>query len=106
MAGRAVDPGHRLIQQKDSGVAHERTSDCDALALASRELSGLAIQQRLDLATGLGHQVLVARELIHARAQAEEAAKALQGAERRVKEAEARESQAQDKLAAAERASG
>jgi hypothetical protein len=44
------------------------------------------------------------RELGRARDQAEEIARSLQGAERRFKEAEARESDATDKLAAAERA--
>ena len=44
-----IEIGERLIKQEQFRVAHQRAAHRDALALAAGELSGLAVEQRLDL---------------------------------------------------------
>ena len=44
-----VEVGQRLVEQEDVDVAHQRTADRHALALAAGQLRRLALQQRLDL---------------------------------------------------------
>ena len=43
-----VEVGERFVEQEDLRLAHDGAADGDALALAARELLGLALQQRLD----------------------------------------------------------
>mmetsp|Transcript_6369 Transcript_6369/g.11421 ORF Transcript_6369/g.11421 Transcript_6369/m.11421 type:complete len:337 (+) Transcript_6369:325-1335(+) len=44
-----VEVGERLVEQEHAGLAHQRPADGDALALATRELRRLALQQRAQL---------------------------------------------------------
>ena len=44
-----VERRERLVEEVRARVAHDRAADRDALALAARELRGLAVEQRLDL---------------------------------------------------------
>ena len=44
-----VEIGQRLVEQEELGIAHQRPSHRDALALAAGQLAGLAVEQRLDL---------------------------------------------------------
>ncbi len=48
-AQRRIEIGQRLVEQEDFRIANDRTADRHALALATRELAGLAPQQRLEL---------------------------------------------------------
>ena len=98
---------------KDDGGPGTATARKDDRARRSREAAAAESRKALRAIEAARKQQKAAsenadkarRDLGRVRDQAEEVAKALQGAERRVKEAEARESQAQDKLGAAERAS-
>ena len=44
-----VEVGQRLVEQEYGRIAHQRTADRDALALAARELVGPSLEQLLDL---------------------------------------------------------
>ena len=44
-----VQVGQRLVEKKDLGLAHDGPADGHALALAAREVLGLALQQVLDV---------------------------------------------------------
>ena len=44
-----VEVGQRLVEQEELGVAHQRPAHRDALALAARQLAGLAVEQVVDL---------------------------------------------------------
>jgi hypothetical protein len=48
-AKRRVEVGKRLVEQEQVRLLDQRASDRDPLALATRHLRGLALQQRLDL---------------------------------------------------------
>jgi hypothetical protein len=43
-AQRRVEVGQRLVEQEGLGLAHDGAADGDALALAARELPGLAVE--------------------------------------------------------------
>ncbi len=43
-----VEVGERLVEQEDRGLAHQRARQRHPLALAARELAGLALQERID----------------------------------------------------------
>ncbi len=45
-AQRGVEVGQRLVEQEDLGLAHDRTPDRDALALAARHLARQPLQVR------------------------------------------------------------
>ena len=49
-----VEVGQRFVEQKDLRVAHNRPANRHALALAARELLGLALQQRPQLKDACG----------------------------------------------------
>ncbi len=65
----------RLVEQEGLGLAHDGAADRHPLALAARELAGLAVHQVLDLEDARGvrhpHRDLVARHAAHAQAKAE-----------------------------------
>ena len=44
-----VEIGKRLVEQEQRGIAYQRPSHGDALALAARKLGGLAVEQTFDL---------------------------------------------------------
>ena len=48
-AQRGVQVGQRLIEKKDLGLAHDGPADGHALALAARQVLGLALQQVVDV---------------------------------------------------------
>ena len=59
-AQRRIEVGQRLVEQEHARVAHDRPADRHALALAARELLGLALEQVLDLqdARGVAHPLV------------------------------------------------
>ena len=44
-----VEVGQRLVEQEDLRVAHDRTTERDALALSTRQHAGLAVEMILDV---------------------------------------------------------
>ena len=70
-----VEVRERLVEEVDGGLAHDRASQRDALALASRELARAAVEERRELEgrRRLGDQAvdLFARDLPHLQAELE-----------------------------------
>ena len=46
-AQSGIEIGERLVEQEDLGLPHDGAADGDALALAARQVLGLALQQRV-----------------------------------------------------------
>ena len=44
-----VEGAHRLVEEQDLGLGHEGASECDALALAAREVGHLALRKFRDI---------------------------------------------------------
>ncbi len=47
-----VDSGHRLVQQQQLGIGHQRSHDLDQPALAAAEVAGVLVGERLQAEPG------------------------------------------------------
>ena len=66
-----VEVGQRLVEQEHLGLAHDGAADGDALALAARQLLGLAVQQLVELQDAAASSTLASRSLLRHAGQAQ-----------------------------------